>query len=355
MENKLLLSIIVPVYNAAEYLPGCLNSMLDQELNKSDYEIVCVDDGSTDDSLEILNDYAKRFPNIKPYHKENGGVSSTRNFAIEKSQGEYLMFVDSDDFICRNSIKPIIDEAIKKDLDIVEWGFRSVWVGYEGQMLKEPSEIVLKTVKVNPLKASNTLWKLLVKKSVIMDNNIMFDTRINYGEDALFSFLVHLYAVGGRMMKTPARVYNYRIVENSLTHKADPNIADWPIKRIENISFRIEDCESVYQDCLSKTQEKFLLKRIRLYVSDVVRNTLKLDDKNADAELEALREKNYYPYPTFSCIEEYDRQDNMLTYHKKGRLKLLIKHHIKNIIFNILVMLLSKPATYKIIRIIKKG
>lgn len=349
MENKLLLSIIVPVYNAAEYLPGCLNSMLDQELNKSDYEIVCVDDGSTDDSLEILNDYAKRFPNIKPYHKENGGVSSTRNFAIEKSQGEYLMFVDSDDFICRNSIKPIIDEAIKKDLDIVEWGFRSVWVGYEGQMLKEPSEIVLKNIKVNPLKASNTLWKLLVKKSIIMDNNIMFDTRINYGEDALFSFLVHLYAVGGRMMKTPARVYNYRIVENSLTHKADPNSADWAIKRIENISFRIEDCESVRQDCILKTQEKILLKRIRLYVSDIVRNTLKLYDKTAKANVDALREKGIYPYPAFSCLQEYDAQDNSLTYKKNRTLSRLIKHHAKSIVYNAYTILLSNDKIFNLI------
>lgn len=353
MENKLLLSIIVPVYNAAEYLPGCLNSMLDQELNKSDYEIVCVDDGSTDDSLEILNDYAKRFPNIKPYHKENGGVSSTRNFAIEKSQGKYLMFVDSDDFICRNSIKPIIDEAIKKDLDIVEWGFRSVWVSYEGQMLKEPSEIVLKTVKVNPLKASNTLWKLMVKKDIIINHNIKFDTRIHYGEDALFSFLVHLHAINGKMMKTPARVYNYRIVENSLTHKADPNSADWAIKRIENISFRIEDCESVRQDCISKTQEKILLKRIRLYVSDIVRNTLKLDDETAKANLDTLREKSIYPYPAFSCVQEYDSQDNSLTYYKKGRFKLLLKHHVRSIIYNLLIILLSKPITYKLVRKIK--
>ena len=353
MENKLLLSIIVPVYNAAEYLPGCLNSMLDQELNKSDYEIVCVDDGSTDDSLEILNDYAKRFPNIKPYHKENGGVSSTRNFAIEKSQGEYLMFVDSDDFICKNSIKSIVDEAIKKDVDIVEWGFRSVWVGYEGQTLQEPNEVILKQKSINPLKASNTLWKLMVKKDIIDNAKIKFDTRIHYGEDALFSFLVHLYAIDGKMIKTPARVYNYRIVENSLTHKADPNKADWAERRIENISYRIEDCEAINSDDLSKLQKKILKKRIRLFVSDIVKNTLKLDENNANNELNILRSKSYYPYPAFSCIQEYDSQDNALTFYNKGRMTLLLKHHIRSVLYNILIIMLSNTATYRLIKKIK--
>lgn len=355
MEENLLLSVIVPVYNAAEFLPGCLNSMLEQEIDKSKYEIVCVDDGSTDNSLEVLNAYAKKYPCVKPYHKENNGVSATRNYAIEKAQGKYLMFVDSDDFICKNSIAPILEEALKRDLDIVEWGFRSVWVDYDGQVLKEPDIAVLKMQKVKPLKASNTLWKLLVKKSIIVENNIKFDTRIHYGEDALFSFLVHLYAVNGKMMKTDARVYNYRIVENSLTHQANPNSADWAEKRIENIMFRIEDCEKIDTATLNNAQNKMLKKKVLLYSSDIVQNTLKLDESKASVELDRLKNKGYYPYPAFSCVEEYDRQNNMLTYRKKSRTKLLIKHHLRSIAYNLFKILLSKPATYRLMKKLKKG
>ena len=95
----MFLSFIVPVYNVEKYLGECLDSLLDQDIDQSDYEIVCVNDGSTDGSPEILAGYAQRHPNIRVVTKENGGLPAARNTGVDHSRGDYIWHVDSDDFV----------------------------------------------------------------------------------------------------------------------------------------------------------------------------------------------------------------------------------------------------------------
>ena len=101
------LSIITPVYNTAKYLPACLDSLLDQGVSYEDYEIILINDGSKDNSAEILDRYAAQYPNLRVVHKENSGVSATRNIALDMVQGDYIWFIDSDDFIERNVLPQI--------------------------------------------------------------------------------------------------------------------------------------------------------------------------------------------------------------------------------------------------------
>ena len=96
MENQLI-SVIVPVYNVEEYLKQCLDSILEQTF--SNYEVILVNDGSTDSSGLICQEYAEKDARIRYFEKENGGLSDARNYGIEQAQGEYLTFVDSDDFL----------------------------------------------------------------------------------------------------------------------------------------------------------------------------------------------------------------------------------------------------------------
>jgi len=98
----MFLSFIVPVYNAEIYLPDCLNSLLRQDIPHSDYEIICINDGSKDKSLAVMQDYQARFPNIQIIDKENGGVTTARNAGLAAAMGDYIWFVDSDDFIKEN-------------------------------------------------------------------------------------------------------------------------------------------------------------------------------------------------------------------------------------------------------------
>lgn len=112
------LSIIVPVYNTQQYLEKCLHSLVNQTLE--DIEILVVNDGSTDNSEAIIEEFAKKYPDkLHVYKKENGGLSSSRNYGIDKSLGEYIGFVDSDDYVALDMYEKMYDKAKKCDLDIV--------------------------------------------------------------------------------------------------------------------------------------------------------------------------------------------------------------------------------------------
>lgn len=111
------ISIIVPIYNVEMYLEKCINSILNQTLN--DFEVIMINDGSTDKSGEICNKYGMIDPRIKIIHKKNGGLSSARNAGLDVAKGEYIGFVDSDDYIDKQMYQKLIDESIKSDSDIV--------------------------------------------------------------------------------------------------------------------------------------------------------------------------------------------------------------------------------------------
>lgn len=115
MECKI--SIIVPVYNSSKYLRSCIDSILKQSL--SDWELILVNDGSTDDSGEICDEYAVKYPAIRVIHKENAGVSEARNTGLVAATGEYVGFVDSDDTIRPEMYQEMYDAAMENDAEIV--------------------------------------------------------------------------------------------------------------------------------------------------------------------------------------------------------------------------------------------
>ena len=119
-------SVIVPVYNVADYLPQCMESLLEQEC--SDYEILLVDDGSTDGSEILCDGYAAAFPDrVQVLHQKNGGLGAARNTGLERARGEYLLFIDSDDWLRKDALQ-ILDEKIRAtDAKMVVFGFYYVW------------------------------------------------------------------------------------------------------------------------------------------------------------------------------------------------------------------------------------
>ena len=111
-------SIIVPVYNTEKYLEKCLYSVFKQDFK--DYEVVVVNDGSTDNSEKIIETYGKKYENLKYFFKENGGLSSARNYGVLKSSGDYLLFLDSDDFYSEGFLKEL-SKYIYNDVDVVRY------------------------------------------------------------------------------------------------------------------------------------------------------------------------------------------------------------------------------------------
>lgn len=111
-------SIIIPVYNVEKYVGRCLESVMSQE-NIDDLEIIVIDDGSTDNSGRICDDFAKKNLKFRVIHKSNQGISNARNLGLEIAKGEYIMFLDSDDYLEKGIVKNLLDEAIQKNADIV--------------------------------------------------------------------------------------------------------------------------------------------------------------------------------------------------------------------------------------------
>lgn len=123
--KKYKLSIVAAVYNLEKYLPRCLDALVNQTLQ--DIEIICVDDGSTDSAPQIIDEYAAKFPEkVKAFHKENGGEFTTRNYGLEKATGEYVTFVDTDDYVDLTWAEKLYNAAKENNADIAVCGFERI-------------------------------------------------------------------------------------------------------------------------------------------------------------------------------------------------------------------------------------
>lgn len=123
---ELKLSIIVPVYKVAQYLPKCVDSLLHQDLREEEYEIILVDDGSQDNCGAICDEYASKHSNVRVIHRKNGGLSAARNSGIDAANGKYVQFVDSDDYLEPNVLKALVNKMETDQLDILRFNYQNV-------------------------------------------------------------------------------------------------------------------------------------------------------------------------------------------------------------------------------------
>ena len=182
------LSVIVPVYNTAEYLEKCISSILNSSYQN--LEIICINDGSTDDSEKVLNNLAQKDSRIKVVHTQNGGVSKARNLGLSMAQGEFVSFVDSDDWIESEYYTALLSEYTPdRQLWICEY-----YLNYEGEQRER--EIDIKSGVFSRQQALSMLysqdyfkgflWNKIFLNSLIRRNKLDFDESIGYCEDLLF-------------------------------------------------------------------------------------------------------------------------------------------------------------------------
>ncbi|MGL4740659.1 MAG: glycosyltransferase [Sarcina sp.] len=172
----MLLSVIVPVYNVEGYLDKCIESLI---YDSNDIEILLVNDGSTDNSLSICEKYAEKYSNIKIINKKNGGLSSARNAGMEKANGKYLMFIDSDDYIVKDSMSKIINTIENKDIDVFMSGYYEVCDGVEDHLVdfRINNSKDIESIKRDIIHSEEcvwTAWKFIVKKEYLDKNKIIF-------------------------------------------------------------------------------------------------------------------------------------------------------------------------------------
>ena len=189
--NNIDVSVIVPVYNSEEYIGTTLDSIINQDFKS--FELIVIDDGSTDSSLEVINDkLSKSTIEYKVIHQENTGVSGARNRGIDEASGKYLVFIDADDYVTGNHISELYNGEY--DFSMVQF------IKKDGDRLSQPYHFSSELMSCDDLirKELNmeipfNFWQLMYKKSIIDDNAIRFNSNYIYGEDIDFALRNLIY------------------------------------------------------------------------------------------------------------------------------------------------------------------
>lgn len=222
-----MLSLILPVYQVENYLKQAVTCLLNQDIE--DFEIILVDDGSTDTSSQICDDFAKKYDNIFTVHQKNSGVSSARNKGLDIAKGEYIAFLDPDDFVDDDYYNQMLTAINNTDSDIVFSKYKRFYEKsgkYElvdetdFEMLnRAPADLLLFFSNTLPDNNQNALmgyvWRSIFKKSIIDKNNIRFNENIAFSEDLLF--LLEYLSNTDTCCTIENYGYNYRIRSDSAT------------------------------------------------------------------------------------------------------------------------------------------
>lgn len=253
----MLLSIIVPVYNVENYLERCIESILNTTLSPIIFEILLINDGSTDNSAIICNKLATKYKNVHTYHKKNGGLSDARNFGIKKSKGMYIGFVDSDDFVSENAYTLLIENAIKHDADLVVGNaFKyinddKIFLKFKSRsqsfIIQKGEKFLIDSIRNNTMSMSVVL--AIYKKELIIDHNLFFKKGLLH-EDELWTPITYL--ASNKVVYINHNFYYHYEREGSITQR---------IEKVQNSLDLLSIChelDSIYSNLVNKRSKKEL-------------------------------------------------------------------------------------------------
>ena len=302
-KSSKLLSFILPVYNVEAWVGDCLDSLLHQDIPRDKYELICVNDGSTDNTAAVLADYASRFDNIKVFEQANSGVSAARNRGLDEAAGKYVWFVDPDDKIRADFLGYLFDKLTDED---------AVYLGYT---VIEENDIGLKRSPVEPVYypdfdfretasahklgyfdsgVGNSACLCVLGRRFLCDNGIRFDERLRYAEDTYFCFLIEINR--RRQSYADIDAYYYRMRSGSAMKGGERKRAaahfDSMVRMHELYTEALADTEKGYDD---ETLLKLRVKKNHA-AENAVFDILCLDKREFKSRLGLLKEKNIYPH-----------------------------------------------------------
>lgn len=222
--KKIKVSVIVPVYNVEEYLARCLDSLVNQSLK--DIEIIVVNDGSPDNSQKIIDNYCKKYKNIKSFIKENGGLSDARNFGIEKAQGEYIAFLDSDDYVTIDMYMEMYNKAKSGNFDMVVCDLNYV---YDDKIIKASCNIKKDTnnIKDVMLNIYPAAWNKIFKRN-LMDKGIRFKKGVWFEDvEFIYRLLPYINTIGVVHKAFNQYVQREGSITNTINKKLYHYIDNW--------------------------------------------------------------------------------------------------------------------------------
>lgn len=284
-------SVIIPVYNVENYLPRCIDSLLAQ--NYADLEILLIDNGSKDQSGQICEDYAARFSNITAYHIPNKGVGSARNFGLAKAKGQFICFVDADDYLVGNLFSDV-ENQLDSQLDLVVFS-------YYNSIEKNLSEIN-RSAKILPTEGKKdkkdfialfqelwltdmmyTVWNKIYRKEFLEEHQIVFES-YELGEDVRFNLNVYQHVNAVLFVKSAYYVYISGRIDSAMG-QYHPNRMNYQLEELGKvdqlmISWNIHDGQFIDQikarilmsNIQNISKQKMSLSKKRHYVEVLCRN-----------------------------------------------------------------------------------
>lgn len=315
-----LISIIVPIYNSEKYIERCINSLINQTYKK--IEIILINDGSTDNSINICKNLAQIDKRIKVIDKDNQGVSVARNVGLENAHGDYVMFVDIDDWIESNTIQEMYNIIQKENVDIVKCNSISEFYNKrinnviekeicnikieKDKYKKEILKILSNTSKLN------VIWGQLIKKEVV--EKLRFENGIVYGEDLLFN--VQCLKNATSIYFLDKCCYHYFINHSGVSRNYSQQVLK---KKIQDILYIYPHILDIVSGWDNRYENKFEKKFIKEVLENVLRIVMVYEDKESYQSFitNILNDKNY-----IKCTKKLKKED---VFNEKYRFKIPLK------------------------------
>ncbi|MBQ6787630.1 MAG: glycosyltransferase [Lachnospiraceae bacterium] len=293
--REVLVSVIIPVYNSKQYIRELLSDILNQTYKN--LEIIIVDDGSTDNSLEIINEFAQNDNRICVITTENRGPSAARNTGLDKAKGTYIRFIDADDRVLPNSINEMV-KAYKEneEIDLVIGNYRSIPSKYlvtgkklENKVVKEEQfiDIFIEHIRAFYI---GVPWNKLYKRAIIEKYKIRFHKDIMWSEDFLFNLDYFDKCKSFYLLFVDEGIYDYYLRESSITHALEDNIEHSVLDEIEKMRY--------------ESAKKYCMKHNRI-------------------ETFELEWRYSYTYAELTVLARNNKEDNFLERYRKFKLKLM--------------------------------
>lgn len=291
------LSYIIPVYNVEKYLTQCIDSLLAQTL--SDYEIILVDDSSPDKCPEICDNYAKKYPNIvKVIHQKNQGAAAARNAALSIAKGEYIFFIDSDDYLVEDSVEILLNKAVEFDADILQTSYYTC-KEFDNIQIKNKSLFPENTLLTHadmereicfaPTRTAITyLWQNLYKREFLDKNSIRFENQLVMNHDGPFN--MQAFTKAKRVIAVDIPLYCYRLRSGSLQRrKYIPNFDKWLYMQWElKLKYYNENCtpsELFYENLAEHTIKVIFIRILNHYYKNKPEEAFKVLKRLGKSEM----------------------------------------------------------------------
>lgn len=307
----MFLSIIIPVFNCEKYIEECLLSIINQDIKEKEYEIICINDGSSDNSGEIILGYAKKYTNLIYEEQTNKGVSAARNLGMKFARGEFVWFIDADDFVAPDCFSELMNFAKLHDFDRIQV---ASYVFFEKLNNCEKNMLYKGNLKSNYPYKDVMATRTLYKRRYLLENCISFLEGIDYGEDGIFNYKTMLY----HPKTGDSGILSYLYRKHNLSATAKP--------MMEMMRKSLSDSKIVFNELVSDYNSRICIKesrRMLLYWMKAIINDYSLLDSNYFYDMFAWEyELNNIPFYDFELKKYYK---NIIHISKSKDYKKLIK------------------------------